>query len=236
MIKEFTYRNHLVRVYHDECDDNPCEWDNLGIIVSFHRRVNFTTKSAPRINANNFSSLNEIQKHLIKEHGAVVILKVYMLDHSGISLSTVPFNDPFDSGTLGFIYTTRERILSSYAKKRLSKSLRDQVTRDLAGEIDTLNQYTSGEVYAYVVDPESETDYAGKHDLVGGNYYDMDQLEEAAKSDIDSLTAHDDEQDFIKNLPAEELPKYVNHAWKFPRSSMDTFKNRLKGVSDGTNS
>lgn len=233
MIKEYTYRNHLVRVYQDECDSSPREWDNTGILVTFHRKVNFTDKGAPKIRVNDFSSFDEIQKHLIKDHGAAVILKVYMLDHSGISLSTKPFNDHFDSGQIGFIYATREDIFKSYAKKVLSKSLEEQVARNLAGEVETLNQFTSGEVYAYVIDPESETDYAGKHNLVGGNFYDMDELEMVANSDVDGLKAFDDEQDLIKGISLEDLPKYVNYDWKFPES-LKAYKDRLKEVSNGT--
>lgn len=236
MVKEVTYKNHLIRINYDsDVEESPRAMDeDLGVLLTFHRRVDFTDKYAPKIDTKQFASLEDIKKYLIKEHGAIVILPVYMLDHSGISLSTTPFNDPWDSGQLGFIYTTRERILDGFGQKRLSKILKENAVSLLEAEIKRLSQYASGEVYAYVIDPESDADLNDKHDLRGGNFYDVEYAVNCAKNEVDGLAAWDEEQEFIKNIPEHDLPKYVNHTWKYTNSE-DTFKNRLKGVNDGTN-
>ena len=77
----------------------------------------------------------------------VYLLKVYMLDHSGITISATPFNDPWDSGLLGFIYTDKKMIRDYYGVKKVSPKLIKSALEALRGEIEAYDLYLRGEVY-----------------------------------------------------------------------------------------
>jgi hypothetical protein len=230
IIKDVTYKNHLVRVTEYEGDvDFPRDYDNLGTIITLHNLIDYSDRGAPYLKMSDFSGWEEVEEHLRKEHGAVVMLPIYIISHSGHYLSTEPFNDPGDSGRLGVIYTTRETYQSQRTFKRLTKKLKEEAEAILRGEVEALSHFVSGEYYAYVIDPEDDDDEAGKFELCCSAYYDVDEAEEASKRDVDSLAAYDEEMEFIHKLPLSDLPKYINHTWKFPKGVEDEFKKRLQG-------
>jgi hypothetical protein len=72
------------------------------------------------------------------------ILPVYMYDHSGITVSAGPFSCPWDSGQVGFIYVTRETCENDGENF-------DDAERILKDEIETLNQYLTGDVWHYCI-------------------------------------------------------------------------------------
>jgi hypothetical protein len=81
-------------------------------------------------------------------------LSVGLLDHSGwhcYAGGGDHWCDPggWDSGTVGFIYTTRERILECYGGKRVTKKMRERALRELYHEIETLDDYYNNRVFGY---------------------------------------------------------------------------------------
>ncbi len=129
--------------------DNPRTWDNLGKCIFFHSRYNFGDKHD--IDANDYNNFAEMAKDLRKNHDAVVVLPVYMYDHSGQTIRTTPFGDRWDSGQLGFIIATREAIKASYGGKIVTKQKRERAEQHLKGEIETLDQYLTGDVYGFTL-------------------------------------------------------------------------------------
>lgn len=76
----------------------------------------------------------------------VVIMELYLYDHSGISMSCAPFSCPWDSGSVGYIYCTKEK-----AKRELSDSSDDAIREVLISEVKTYDAYLTGDVCGYVV-------------------------------------------------------------------------------------
>ena len=74
----------------------------------FHKRYSLGDKHS--IDNSQFEDWDEVEEYLIKEEKAIVILPLYLYDHSGITISTAPFSCNWDSGQIGFIYTTEKRI------------------------------------------------------------------------------------------------------------------------------
>lgn len=147
-----------LKIYMDDDPLNPrTEWDNMGHMVCFHKRYSLGDEGHG-INENDFSSWNELETHLIKEEKAVVILPMYMYDHSGITVRTHSFSDRWDSGQIGFIYATRKDILDNWGKKRLSKELRQKAHNLLEAEVKEYDDYLTGNVYGYVLEDESGTE------------------------------------------------------------------------------
>lgn len=45
------------------------------------------------------------KRQILSRHPDVLLMPLYLYDHSGITISTSEFCDPWDSGQIGFIYT-----------------------------------------------------------------------------------------------------------------------------------
>lgn len=91
---------------------------------------------------------------LLEEHG-YYFRDLFVLDHSVVRYSIQSFHDQWDSGQVGFIYTTDERLkefgLSSSTPKEVVYTLLD-------AEIETFDNYVNGEVYQLNFFPFSDLD------------------------------------------------------------------------------
>jgi hypothetical protein len=85
---------------------------------------------------------------LVELSGAVV-LPLYLYDHSGITMSTGSFNDPWDSGQVGYIYVTKKEI------ETLGWPA-DKVEEYLKGSVEDYDNYLTGNVWGYVVEDYDE--------------------------------------------------------------------------------
>lgn len=141
-----------VEVAYDDHPMDPREWDNLGVMVCAHRRYNLGD-----ISHNRPVDAEDIIEEA-KEDGARVILPLYLIDHSGLSMSTTDFLhiDPggWDSGQVGVIYDTNETrdllgIPEDWDDGRIAKALID--------EVEVYDQYLRGQVYGFVVKDEDGT-------------------------------------------------------------------------------
>ena len=103
----------------------------------------------------------------IEGHRDYIGFRVYLYDHSGLSMSVnggvYPFNDRWDAGCVGVIYTTRRRVLERYGRQRMSSKLRARVESELVSEVEAYDAYLRGEVFYVMVVGEGgeETDSCG---------------------------------------------------------------------------
>jgi hypothetical protein len=70
-----------------------------------------------------------------------IVLPVYMYEHSGIALSTGAFGCPWDSGQVGWIH----------APKGAEGLTEDKIRSHLKNEVETYNQWMSGDVYGFIL-------------------------------------------------------------------------------------
>lgn len=147
-----------LRIMQDEDPMSPRDWDNLGKMVCFHRRYNLGDKHD--LKSSQFDGWGELREHIEKELGGVVILPLYLFDHSGITMSTDSSrfracdSAGWDWGQVGFIYATREDILKSWMKERLTLRLRARAVALLEAEVHTYDQYLQGDVHGYVIEDD----------------------------------------------------------------------------------
>ena len=152
---------NVLKIYQDEYAENPRNWDNLGTMVCFHRRYSLGDE-------HDYSDPDEF-KEWWEEHGdGGIRLPLYLYDHSGITIRTTPFSCPWDSGQVGYIYVTVDRIREEYREQviDMTKSediliiLNHGITEDtyekvrtvLEGEVKTYDQYLTGDIYFYVLE------------------------------------------------------------------------------------
>jgi len=132
-----------------ETEDSPLnpreDFSNLGIMAFYHKRYNLGDENINKPKGEDFNNWDEIEEELKKNYGALNIIKIKLYDHSGISISAsnnYPYNFRWDSMMVGFIYTTKEKIKEMGVNKK-------DIHKQLLGEIETYNQYLTGDIYRY---------------------------------------------------------------------------------------
>lgn len=181
---DIDYKGFTIKIEADEYPENPREWDNLGTMVCFHGRYELGDKTDYREEDQN--SWQELKARLVKD-GAAIVLPLYLYDHSGLRIKVGSFNGllpqghaEFDSGQVGFIFITAEKIREEYSVKRITAATLKKVAGYLENEVKTYDQYLSGDVYSYSIeDADGET-----VDSCGG-YFGYDEAEQAAREAVD---------------------------------------------------
>ena len=159
VVKSFRYKDKLVLICFDEDPMDPRkEWDNAGIFWAWHRSYTIgdedevtrhdQTFCKSDFDPSNFNNFGELADAIYAKHRAVLVLPVYMLDHSGLSLSVGDFRDRWDSGQLGVIWLPREG-LADIGHKIASKGAIAKAEDLLKAEIAVANAYVSGDVYGW---------------------------------------------------------------------------------------
>lgn len=159
VIETIDYKGCKINIYQDENPLDPRENDNLGKMLCFHKRYSLGDKTD--LKSEQFSSWREIKEYLIKTEKAVVVLPLFLLDHSGITMRVArDFSDcdpgSWDSGQVGFIYATKDDILKEYSCKKITVTIKKKVIKLLYAEIETYDDYLTGNVYGYVTEDEDE--------------------------------------------------------------------------------
>jgi len=149
LINTYKKGNQTLKIYQDDLsDNNRSDWDNLGTITAFHKKYNLSDEDG-KLNSDEFNSFDELKTYLIEDKKALNIMPLYLFDHSGLSISTTPFTCRWDSGQIGFIYTTKEQIkLMGVDKKDINKQL--------IQEIKTYDEILKGEVYGFTLTETEE--------------------------------------------------------------------------------
>lgn len=162
----------------DFIDSRSC--DNLGVMFCFHNRYNLGDSKIET--SDSFSGWAEIEKYLIKEKNAVLISPLYLYDHSGLRIKIGSFNGllpqghaEFDSGQIGFIYTTKERIKEWFDIKKVTKKALQKAENLLKSEVEIYDKELSGDVYDFRMIEHKHCEHCGvdreeQLDSCGGFY------------------------------------------------------------------
>lgn len=142
--------NRIFRMFQDEYPESPREWDNLGTMACFHRRYTLGDKDIP-FSSDDFNGWNEMEEYILKSLDAAVVLPLYLYDHSGITMNTTGFSCRWDSGQVGFIYITKDKIMKEYGVKRIRRQLKEKVEKMLVNEVEVYDQYLIGDVYGFQI-------------------------------------------------------------------------------------
>ncbi len=177
---EFQYKKHTILIEQDIDPMNPREeFCCLGEMICFHKRYNLGDKH--NLNSDNFNGWDELEEYIENELNGYIILPVYMYDHSGMTINTTGFSCGWDSGQIGFIYVTAKKIRENYGVKRISAKLKQDITGYLKNEIQTYDQFLTGDVWSYsITDNNSDNIIDTCYGFFGQEY-----CENEAKSAVD---------------------------------------------------
>lgn len=90
--------------------------------------------------------MNELLE-LVQGIDGMVILPLYLYDHSGITMNTSGFSCPWDSGQVGWIYADKEMLEKEYGK--LTPETLETARRVLEGEVKEYDYYLTGQCYGF---------------------------------------------------------------------------------------
>jgi len=132
-----------LRIMPDPNPPNPRESDNLGKMICWHSRYNLGDR-------HDFATPQDFHEWEASPAGeGAEVLPLYLLDHSGITMSTKPFSCRWDSGCVGFISVTKTRILQEYGED--TKEVRARVREVLRNEVATYDKWLRGDTWGYAL-------------------------------------------------------------------------------------
>jgi hypothetical protein len=190
-VEQFEHAGRKVTISVDPEPSSPRDWDNLGTMVTWHRRyelgdVRWTDYGA-QIEGRQLTDPNVALRYLRLIHGAEIVM-LGLIDHSGISMyvgggPAVGDSQGWDSGTVGFIYVTRETIVREHGAD--TPESRENARACLVSEVETYDQYLRGDVYGYTVEDEAGNVLDSCWGFYGAEYA-MDEARAAAEWMMDS--------------------------------------------------
>ena len=125
-----------IEIQQDEYPSSPREWDNIGIMTCSHPNYNLSDEGHEG---------GEVPDD------ALVVLPLYLYDHSGITMKTTPFGCSWDSGQVGFIYATKESIQRMQGDVEITPELLERVKGYLKSEVKIFDDYLTGNVWGFAI-------------------------------------------------------------------------------------
>ena len=179
-IKEKKIEDYTIKIYYDENPESPREWDNLTVLICFHKRYNLGDSHSYR--HDHYNSWEEMKKDICRNEDVALISPLYLMDHSGISISMNDFKDRWDSGMIGFVFITKDTIRKEQRCKKVTQRLLRIYQQYMEGEVKIYDQYLRGDVHGYKIfdkdDEEIDSCYG---------YYGIESCMEEAESIIECL-------------------------------------------------
>ena len=115
-------------------------------------------------------ALNDYLTELKDRGTEFVPVPLYAYVHSGITISTGSFNDPWDSGCFGVAICTKEQVVNAYGN---DTDWQQHAKDIIEGEIETYDKFLTGDIYLYTVyEYDKDTQDWDIVDTCGGFYSD----------------------------------------------------------------
>jgi hypothetical protein len=147
VINTLKHKGYTIKVVQDEeLAHSPRENDNLGKLVCFHNR--YTLPHEADYDFKDYSGWDGMENAIAKD--AVVILPVYMYDHSGLTINTTGFSCPWDSGRIGFIFASKKDVVKEFGK--VTPEIVATIKGILEAEVQEYSAFLEGNVYGFIVE------------------------------------------------------------------------------------
>ena len=171
LYNQIKYNGYHINIYYDDDAGSPRKmFDNLGTLRRYRPEKEFDEHFD--IDKVFDGRIGNFRGSFLKEY---IALPVYLYEHSGTTVSTSPFSCPWDSGFFGIIAVPLDKVRREYGWKNITVERRKRIEEYLQGEIKTLDDYYTGEVFGYCITPED--DDSNELDSCWG-FYGTDSLKE----------------------------------------------------------
>lgn len=153
IVKEVKSEKGSLKIYLDNCPEDPRNWDNMSKMVCFHRKYNLGDDHNYKVG--DYSGWHELAEAIEKDYDIAVMVPLYMYDHTGITISTTPFSCPWDSGQIGWAFITKDVIRKRFGMKRVSAKAKEKALEILLAEVQVYDEYLRGAVYGYTLEDKN---------------------------------------------------------------------------------
>lgn len=187
--------SHTLRIYPDSDVTSPRDNDNLGTLACWHRRYTLgdvQPKQDPI----------EYQEALPKD---TLIVPVYMMDHSGISLSISDYGDPWDSGQVGIYHVSPEEIIEAYGED--TPETRKRAEEGIKAEIQEYSDWVNGNCWGFEILDADGSHVDGCSGFIGDNLIENGLADHLEDGMLDLLGEAAEKAGI--HLPQAELEEYM---------------------------
>lgn len=147
---------YRLKIEYDEYAESPREWDNLCTIFSQRGNWDISDKSFSYSREEAPAKYEEFKAR--QDKGEILMLPVYMYDHSGQTISLGDFHERFDSGVCGFAFVEKKRIFDEYPDTT-EENWKEKAYKAIQVEIDIYDKYIRGETYSWLLEKAEETEH-----------------------------------------------------------------------------
>lgn len=158
LIAEVENDKYVVRIGYDDMAESPrVTQDNLGMLLEWSKNYDFGDAKLSREYDSGYEAFKAYvaEEHLAYESEEsfedIIYLPVYMYSHSGITLNTTGFSSMWDSGQVGYIYTTKEKAADWTKEFSADEITVDEIKDRLRQEIKELDCWVTGELYRWTI-------------------------------------------------------------------------------------
>lgn len=143
------YKGIEIEIYQDDLSFDPrTDCSNLGVMVCRHGR--YVLGDNDDINDSDCRSWSDVKDLILEKHKPIVILPLYLYDHSGITINTTGFGCDWDSMQVGWIYTT-ESLCDEFG---INPEDIETISEYLVSEVEIYDDYITGNVYGFRIEDE----------------------------------------------------------------------------------
>ena len=152
---------NTLKIYYDSDAENPREFAEYDSVIAYKSQYTLGEEIIPEPIDWLEEKLNVPKKYeysnaRLAELEAIffdrfIAKRIYLYDHSGLAVSTSPFSNKWDSGQVGYIYISKEKVRANYGAKKVGKKLKQLVLDRLEAEVEELNHYVSGDVFGFKI-------------------------------------------------------------------------------------
>lgn len=212
------YKNHTIKIVKDEDPQSPRENYNTSKFYFFGGMKGYGDKhDLPDPRSLGISTVAEHADWFKRNFGGVIV-PVYGYSHSGVSLSTQPFSCKFDSGCAGFAVISWKDITKCFnLDQETLESITEKCTKEIGGEVETMNKYLNGEFYGFQI-----SDKSGEEVDACYGYDDADYALEQAKESVDAIEKANSINKPVQSI--EKLAPSINTKPPMPPMNIEGMK------------
>jgi hypothetical protein len=135
--------NYKLEITESFDPENPRDNNPITKMICFHKK--YFLGDHHNYNSSNYNNWEELKQDIIQNENPAIIKPLYLYDHSGITISTSSFNDPWDSGQIGFIFIPKE--------SNIEENLLETI---IQLEVSDYDNYLTGNVYNMILYKDDE--------------------------------------------------------------------------------
>jgi hypothetical protein len=179
---------YLIEICYDPDSLNPrVDYDNLATMACFHSRHSLGDQNRDDFPwPNTQEGMHDFQEWLNEHQDEVIYKPLKLYEHGGMTISTnseYPYNDRWDSSSIGVIYVEKEKILKEFGLKEWGPEAEKKANGLMDAEVETYDYYLRGDVYGYkVTDTEKNEEVESCWGFLGESNHCLEDAESLVKN------------------------------------------------------